>query len=365
MKKYYNSINILRIIFAVFIACVAHYMIIMSGEYYNAAVGNEVLDITYIGVEIFFAVSGFFAYVSYIDKIRDKKYIFVSFLWGRIKRLYPAMIISVIIVAAAQWISYDKFGHYAILDYYDGRNSLMGFVLSILGVNCGWICNHDTYSINGVTWYISILMICYMLFYVYGVLYRKNKVIGYIFISALMVLGLIILIIKPAYPLLYLSNGRGYLDFFGGVLIAGIYTHIDKEKYKKHMIIIGIIMLVIYAILRVVVDRDNICYLCSFLFNPGIMLLFLNVDFLDKIADNKVMRYLGKISFDIYLFNMPVFAWIVLISLLIGIDVDYTNVGMWFLCTAINILFAMLISYLLDKATGVIKRKGKRSNGKE
>lgn len=360
MRKYYNSINILRIVFAVFIACVAHYMIIMSGEYYNATIGNEVLDITYIGVEIFFAISGFFAYVSYMDKIGEKKLGFLSFIWGRVKRLYPAMIISVVIIAFAQWISYDIFGHYAILDYYDGRNSLMGFMLSIFGVNCGWICNHDTYSINGVTWYISILMICYVFFYAYALLSRKNKVIGYVFIGALMALGLIILIVKPFFPLLYMSNGRGYLDFFGGVLIAGIYTHIDREKYKKHMIIIGIVLLVVYGILRLTIHRDNICYLCSFLFNPGVMLLFLNVNFLDKISDNKVMRYLGKISFDIYLFNMPVFAWIVLITLLLGIDVNYKNVGVWLLCSLANVLVAMLIRYLLDKANNAIKRKGKK-----
>ena len=144
-------------------------------------------------------------------------------------------------------------------------------------------------------------------------------------------------------------------------MIAVIYTGIDTDKYKKHMIIIGLVLAITYVVLRIMVSRDYLSFMCSFLFNPGIMLIFLNVGFLDRISNNKVVKYLGKISFDIYLFNMPVFAWIVLITLMCGFSLNYRNVGIWAVCALVNVLFAMLIRFILDRIRGAMKRKGKKN----
>lgn len=361
-KRYYNSINILRIFFAVFIACFAHYVFLMSSELVTKEINDEMLDITYIGVEVFFCISGFFAYVSYANKIRESKTNMGLFMWGRVKRLYPAMILSVVLMAAAQWISYYMYNHYAILNYSDGRNTIEAFILSIFGVNCGWISNHDTLSINGATWYISILMICYLLFYVITKISKNSRILEYVLIIAMMGLGTILLVFNFQLPLLYLSNGRGYLDFFGGVLIAKVLNQFNDKKYKKVMIGIGIVLIVAYGILRYIFYSRNLWYFCSFLFNPGIMLIFLNVDALDRISNNALFKYLGKISFGIYLFNMPTFAWIALIDEMLGHEINFGNVLTWIIVATINILVAMAVDFVIDKISGAIRRKGVEKN---
>lgn len=360
MKRHYvSSINIIRIFFAIFIACIAHYMIILSGSFLGGNVSDEVLDIIYVGVEVFFTISGFFAYISYHIRIVDDKMSFISFMWGRIKRLYPTMIISVIVITIAQWISFDLYGNYAILNAPDRRNSLLSVILSLLGVNCGWISNHDSLSINGATWYISILMICYILFYIASTVARRSRVCFFVFVISLMILGILILTFDFDLPLLYLSNGRGYTDFFMGVCLAAIYSAHESQKSRRIMLITGIVLLIVYAILRIVISRVYLCYMCSFLFCPGIMLLFLNSRFLNAISDNATVKYLGRISFDIYLFNMPLFAWIVLIGRLLDIEINYSNIAVWLICAALNIAVAIIIRLILDKIHIILTRESR------
>lgn len=77
------------------------------------------------------------------------------------------MIITTIVAALGQWMSLLLYQHEVAIPVLAGvRNSLVAFVLNILGLQCGWVSNHDSLSVNGPTWFISIIMICYIIFFI-------------------------------------------------------------------------------------------------------------------------------------------------------------------------------------------------------
>ncbi len=341
-KPYYYQLNLIRIVAAAIIAFFFHYMIIFG--YAPGLTIEKNLDalcfLIYMAAEAFFTISGFVMYYNYTTKIEEEKLGFRGFLWGRVKRIYPTMILSVCVMAAAQWFGKAMFGQYCILNSDDGRNTIKAFLLSVAGVNSGWICNHDQYSINGVTWFISILMICYVLFY--GILrLAKQRWKQNVCFVIVQLIGILVLWHPLNLPLLYESCGRGYLDFFCGVLLAQIVEQLQEKKAK----IIGILGIVLFAIYVIVFCIGKVTLwdtAGSVVLNSGILMILLGYPLFEKIAKNRFISYAGNISFDIYLWNLPTFAIAVLIVR--GVNLPYiinTFVG-WILVALFNIVIAIV-----------------------
>lgn len=136
----------------------------------------------YISVEVFFAVSGFVIYWNYAHKIRPRdkcaksKIVvagegqrFWAFLLGRIIRIYPLMVLTVLFAADSIWLSMIFFpaGHLIESSWAVNklRPTLIAFIMNIFGVQSGWVGNMDDVAIIGASWFLSILMICYVIFY--------------------------------------------------------------------------------------------------------------------------------------------------------------------------------------------------------
>lgn len=356
-KQYFPAIDLLRFFICFSIAFVYHYgQLFAAFPYGDKSVMHYLYVYAYYGVEVFFAISGFVLYFSYYNRIRDGKLSFRTFVVGRIIRIYPVMILTVVAAAAGQWISLGVHGHVAALNIGDGRNTLVAFVLSLFGVQCGWIANHDSMSINGPAWFVCIIMICYVFFFAILKYCKKNRMRENCCFGLLILFG-ICLYVKPLeLPLLYQSCGRGYLNFFCGVLIAELYCHINNEKRRFLCLTGSTGGLALFAIMFKLNNLGDLNLAVSMIAVPAVLLLVTNLKWLNKISSNRGIAYLGKISFDVYLWNIPIAIWIFLIKDSLHIEIDFWGRDFFVVHMILGTIIAILTYEIYEKKmTRVLK----------
>lgn len=358
-NKYYPGIDLLRFLVAAVIAFLYHFGIIYHASPYIEIRGmNFLYTYGYLGVELFFMVSGFVMFLSF----DIQKNTFSHFLKKRIIRIYPVMIITTIIAAIGQWVSLGCFGHVSALEVGDGRNTLEAFVLNIIGVQCGWSANHDSMSINGPTWFISIVMICYMLFYVIMKYCGNEKEKMNICFALLIVIGIYLGQHNIDFPLLYESCGRGYTSFFIGTLMAQIVVSIDTEKKRWSALLMAGLSIVLYFEMYRLNNLGNIGITTSLVLNTAIIILITQSKIIRMITDNKFISWLGKISFSIYLWNIPIAIWFYLICEVWDKQIE-VNKSLFWMHILISIVLAELTHVFFEKpVTAFFNNKMKENN---
>lgn len=259
------------------------------------------------------------------------------------------MILTVVVAAAGQWISVYRFGHVAALEVGDGRNSLPAFLFSLAGVQCGWFADHDSMSINGPAWFVSILMICYLLF---GLILQgcgRNKRKENMCFGLLVLLGIQLYERPFDFPLLYQSCGRGYLNFFGGVLLAQLVQRTDTRKSRYLSACCGAAGLMLFAVLFQMGMLGNMDLAVSCVAVPCILLIFAEIRIWNGILDRKIIAYLGKISFSVYLWNIPIAIWVYLGVELSNRGCNFADPGFFWLFIIISMAIAVVTYEFYEK----------------
>lgn len=346
-KAYYSGLDLLKGVFAFFIAFVFHYYILFQARPFG---DNAIMNFAYTWggyfVEIFFMISGFVAHYNYSSAIQSGELNVNQFFYKRVVALYPAMILSVICAAVGQWISMWNYGTVLTLEG-PYRNSLESFILSILGVQTGWFGDGDYYSINGPTWYICILMICYGIYFLILRASSKNVDREKYMLMGMVLLGTYLYIHPFEFPLLYLSCGRGYLSFFGGVLLAKCCKLEVVKKHRKRFLVGACLLLVLFAVMY---DRRNLghtYWAISYVMNPALVYIFVQSKVIDKACNNRIVRGIGKLSFYVYLYNIPITIWLYYLMRRFSLEFDFSTPAIW----GMYIIGSIIISAMCYKVT--------------
>lgn len=120
-------------------------------------------------VELFFMLSGIGMLIGYRDNIMAEKISFAEYMARRIKKLYPTMLSALIATTFFQYFFLRRVGTTFIYGNYD----IFHFILNFIGIQTGILVSD--FSFNGPAWFISIILVCYIIFYVVSYLTRKNK----------------------------------------------------------------------------------------------------------------------------------------------------------------------------------------------
>lgn len=119
-------------------------------------------------VELFFVLSGYFM-VEYIDRIK-KGLSFKHYMLKRIIRLLPMVAIGAIFYEIIV-IVYNKI----FLTSWSGvQLSVWSTIISALGMQIGGVFND--YNVNAPAWYVSVLMLCYIFFFLLTYISKKVNV---------------------------------------------------------------------------------------------------------------------------------------------------------------------------------------------
>lgn len=245
-------------------------------------------------VELFFMISGFFTIMSY----KKKEYGFAKYIKHKIIRIYPMGVISTTIYIFFCYAYKYTFGEW----WLDRSAELWKSFASILLIHQGTVIADISRAPNNPTWYLGVLMICYVVFYCSIWLGRKCHILPIYFQIAVIFIGIGIISYKLNLPCLNRFAARGYCSFFMGVVIHEIVTKYSAKILKIYSVIILLItsLAFIYDFENLV---DNQLLIVIFIIYPPIIFLFLKSESVGKIFNHKFFGFLGKVSFEVYLWH--------------------------------------------------------------
>ncbi|WP_279487298.1 acyltransferase family protein [Aeromonas veronii] len=266
----------------------------------------------WIGVDLFFVLSGFFISLSVIV---PSSWSFLNFIKRRFLRIAPPYYVSMIIIMAISGMYflttsnglYHSLSHFLFLHSYSPQT-------------------HG--SINGAYWSLGVEFSFYILIGLSAAILRQKKRAGYILIGAVIFswlwrTGCFLYIENDAMQrFIWSTQVFGMLDEFAiGVSIALIYTHVEMSKLFRHvwlpfvLLFAGLGMVIAYVLHAVSVnywfDYSTMVFSRTFLaLGFGMIILsFIGLEKYDlfiKACRWSGLCFVGTISFSIYLYHLPI-----------------------------------------------------------
>lgn len=249
-----------------------------------------------LGNAFFFIASGFLITFGYRERIGKKEVPFKTFLAKRLYRLYPLYLITNL---AALLINICRFGFSAI--------NLKDLVFTLLlqkggGLDAG-------YPYNGPSWFLSALLICYMAFY-FMAYHAKNPTHYFCMIAFGIIWGYSILSGRWVVPLAFAHHGGSFFNFFIGCGLAEVYPLVRQRDSKwlqtaAVFLLAGCGILLMRYGVEVISGDTNVAFACVIC--PLLMYLAISNKLFSGFLQSRPVRYLGKISFSIYLWHFVVY----------------------------------------------------------
>ncbi len=300
-------------------------------------------------VDLFFVISGFIMVYVYKDKIKQGNIGFVDFTKKRLVRFYPMMVLALVLLLVLQLVHQKVDGMFFAYELvYD--NSVMSFLLNLL-------CLHGTglvgISFNAPTWYLSIVLIMYMIFYVVTYHTRKNNMENVAYVG-LFLLGLTIAI--KGYPTVFL-NCRGLVGFFAGCILCEACYRFEMLSKKTKDIVTWLVFgaLIVFcgvsAIYSHAIYGRNDIVVVVYVLLIWVPIVFLAVEnsFVRNVLKVRPLRFLGKISFSMYVLHFPVMIAIDLVNVGLGFNVTYDSPKAFIVYAVAVFIAAIAGHYIVER----------------
>lgn len=267
---------------------------------------------------------------------------FKTYFVRKVLRLLPLVGMSAVVYEILLFIYADLYG----FNWSEQKASLWGMVLDALGIQCGWSSLNP--CVNNPTWYISVLLLCYIIFYV--ITYWSNKLkispyYGYVF---MIFVGIGIITYGISKPFLTYDSARGYYAFFFGILLHKI-TDCKCENKKLTVaawsVFITITLLMIFC--WEVVNTD-INYIFTFLYYPAIIVI-LKSAFFSRILNINLWGELGEISFNVYIWHIILMLAALIAKDILGFAIPFGRVRAMLLFTLLCFVAGTVSHYLIEK----------------
>lgn len=328
MKKYYKDMDIARGI-GIFLVVLGHSF--PDNKFNNNPFYTYIYKFIYsFHMPLFFIVSGFFAYKIYniLNLSQYSKYIY-----GKFKRLMiPYFAISLIAIPIKLYMN-----RYAARPI-----ELNNLIVDVLLYPAG----NGTASHPGTP--IQYFWFIYTLFFIFAVIPLLNKIPLKLVLIITAVLNVMPLKQMP----LFYAWGIIHYSFYIylGIYFNRIYEEYEKFKYKKFIVVISFIVLVLINLKSVSPQFYNAYSLITALTGS---ILFINISYL--IANNKlgeIFKYIGNYNYDIYLFSwfFQTGARVILFQML---KLNYTFVTIMMLVAG---LLPIILSNLILKKVPILDK---------
>ncbi len=276
----------------------------------------------FVGVDVFFVISGFLITCILDKKIRESRFSYVSFYVRRIKRLIPALFFMLIIVAA-------------YCSFYLMPEDLISFgktsILTMLGVSNFYFYIHTNYFESSSsepllhTWSLAVEEQYYIfwpliLMMIYKVKRTRIKVALF---SALFITSICLswYYVHQDKNLAYMMLPFRFFELMAGALLAINYRR--AELILKHSNTLSITGLLLILASAFILDDNS-----SF---PGLlalpviigsaMLIASREGIVNKFLSLKPVVYIGKVSYSFYLWHWPV----ITLALYRGVELTVIN----------------------------------------
>ncbi len=323
-RKIFNSLQVIRALSAILI--VGHHVALYINDS-SLSMLNKIFFKGWVGVDVFFVLSGFLLYYTSYKKIGQKDQC-MEFLFKRLSRIYPVywIVLTAVLII---WPS-----------YFGGNFRIMDIIKSYL------LVPQEQLPILGVTWFLSYIVFSYLIF---AILIYFNKKISYTLIFA-WVLGVLL----NSFGVINTTNfyvdfifSNHFIEIIAGCLIAFMFI---KKPVKKPIfaILIGciIFLLVFYRIIGGAILRNSTESM--FLFSLAVGLIILgcaSYEFSHDITFPKSVLAIGDASYAIYLTHFNILAFTDILNKKLG----FHSIAEFLYHTIILILLGIVFYYRVEK----------------
>lgn len=87
----------------------------------------------------------------------------------------------------------------------------------------------------------------------------------------------------------------------------------------------------------------------ALLFSPALLIFALQLSCYPGKAGKEIIRHMGKISFSLFLWNIPIYAWGGLINKLLSLNTDYGETKVLVTLNVIIFLVSVLVYILFER----------------
>lgn len=260
----------------------------------------------FLGVDIFLVISGFLiAKILAEEIIITKKINIFYFFLRRARRLFPIIFFVLLVsILISYFLTYD--------DKIFISNSVIYNILLIPNIFF-WINDVNYFSEHLInanflkhTWSLGIEYQFYIFFPFFLIIFKKNlKKFIYVFIIFSFLLDFYFIDIKPSASF-YLIPTRLWEFLIGSIF------YIEKKKYLKlleKIKYIDIISIILIFIIIFFLIELNLIYKKFFVvfFSAIVILCYKKNNFYSFLLDNRILNYIGIISFSLYLWHYLIF----------------------------------------------------------
>lgn len=289
-----NNFDFLRLLFASLVI-VSHSFPLTGQPEMIGFLTNEQLSLGSLSVDCFFIMSGYLIFQSL-----ERSKTIASYLWKRILRLFPALLVLLILTLFVLPLFYRGDNIFLESSYWSYLPNGLSLYKIQYKVNGIFETNLYPKAINGSLWSLSYEFTLYLILLIFFPI-RKNKKMIKIVIIATFLVSFFLLQFRP----LFLSHFFHYIIlqsdlfyklatfFFAGSLLS----FIDLKKYNQLFIRIGTLIMILLSIVFGY-------YQMTAPFLLPILILMLATSNTSPI--NTIGKKIGDISYGVYIYGFLV-----------------------------------------------------------
>ncbi len=355
--NHYKQLDGLRAI-AVILVLISHWINIPSLQKVHLGI---------MGVNLFFVLSGFLISEKLLiekaqiaENIKSIKSVLSNFYMRRFLRIFPIYYLTIFILFAINWSPSRKYIVY-LLTY--TTNFISSFSIDV-----------EPLVTFVHTWSLSVEEQYYIIIPILILTIRNTKKLSVIFILTGILSRILFYVFlhEPIFEKAIVFFTTSCFDAFGlGLLLAYLKnsnSNLLQEKLKNNTSVF-IVLLLVYSIMLIVLFYNSISFIMVFdrfvfslisTFMIGLACFDLNPMFIRKFLSNKIMTYIGKISYGVYLYHYFLSKFLGLFFEKIHVENIFTDMNVFFkfiIYFIITILIASASWYLIESPLNKLKKK--------
>ena len=316
VKNYHPEIDSLRAI-SVIGVIIYHAKIYFFGHIFFAG--------GYYGVDIFFVISGYLITSKIFNDMKNKNFSFINFYLGRARRILPALFLTLLISFVLSWFSLMP------TQFVDFAKSIL-FASSFISNYFFYISGLEYGAVSGLlkpilhTWSLGIeeqFYIIFPLFFFLVFKYLKSFLLS-ILITIFLGSFIFAIILSNIDPILnfFLLPSRIWELLLGSIIFfIKSKNHLEVSRNISNTFTLTAIILIFFSFIFIYDSHPtpNLKTLIPLLGTSLIIFFYKKEGLLNKLFINKFVVGIGLISYSLYLFHYPIFAFVRSLRLATGI----------------------------------------------